>query len=114
KSRLARSGPPHLHTKGLNVTNAAVSPDGRLVAIEVYRDKENRDVLLMDARTGRRQQVVTREKTGVWGGVSALSFSPDSKWLALGVSRTDYYDDNNQPKVGAKATGELKIVPVGG
>lgn len=58
---------------GWPIKHIAASPDGRLVAVGLAGGL----VCVMDARTGQHLRYVSRGLT-----VHAISFSPDSKWLA--------------------------------
>jgi dipeptidyl aminopeptidase/acylaminoacyl peptidase len=74
--------------KVVSVSEPAISPDGRMVAVVVGRvnleeDRRDREIVLIDVAT-KRQRVMTRERRSV----STPRFSPDGKSLAFLSSRT--------------------------
>ncbi len=63
-----------------DVSSLALSPDGKLLAVALgsLRGSTVKDVILLDAATGREQ----RRLSGHSGAVLALAFSPDGRLLA--------------------------------
>ncbi|MBM4097977.1 MAG: WD40 repeat domain-containing protein [Planctomycetes bacterium] len=67
------------------VSSLAISPDGKTVAVSQhvpYRDKVKIPPTfhLWDADTGKLKADLTKE---IVGGMSAVAYSPDGKWLAM-------------------------------
>jgi len=63
-------------------TNLAVSPDGRLLAA-AYRWKDQNNIHLWDAQQGTEISQIVYEGAWYENRVAALSFSPDSRRLAV-------------------------------
>lgn len=65
-----------------NLYAVAVSPDGRSVVVGGWTDDEN-SLYFFDRASGR----MTRRIAGLSGVVSSLAFSPDGRFLAVGMAQ---------------------------
>lgn len=98
-----------LDTKGLEMLQVAVSPDGLYLAtcgVRKEKDKFISDVRLWSAKTGGLMKVVSFDPP-MWA--RSIEFSSDGKTLAIGTQT----DADVRSKGSEKVKGELQLVPVG-
>lgn len=91
------------------VRSLAISPDGKTVAVSQHRPSRDKIVVppsfhFWDADTGKMKVDLTKE---VNGGMSAVAYSPDGKWLAtcrgnIEVERPDSRVTLLNPSTGKK------------
>ncbi len=100
--RLAKSEP------GTVFSDAALSPDGKLLAVGIRAVKSPRKVLrLLDTTTGKLVREITAEGEG-W--FLSMAFTPDGKTLALGSRDEIVLADVATGKVTGRLTAKMSTV----